>query len=190
MHSLKMGLLAAALAASNAAAAIEPELGAEQILAETNTHAYIGAAYAYRFAQTFELHDTGELSHLMLPVACDPKVVLRVTIEEAPNGVPSGNIVAKQDVPGYVLDSVYTGSTVAMRMVEFTKPARLKPGMYAFTLSTKGAGGCALWRAPVGVPYAYYAYSSNAYSSAGWQVLQDGSGNPQFLAFQVYQRPV
>lgn len=184
-----IGLMLAAVVAGTAGA-VEPELAAENVITEINNNVFIGGAASQRLAQVFELRDTGHLSHLMLPVACDPQAVLRVSIEEAPAGIPSGYVVAQQDVPGYVLDAMQWGQTVAaMRMVEFTKPAQLKPGLYAFTLVRKGKGDCAIWRAPAGAPYSHYAYNIANGNAPGWQLLLDGVGNPQFLAFQVFQRP-
>lgn len=179
--------LALALFAPPAHAA-EAELAAEQILTETNNNAYIGGWPVMRFAQSFALGDTGTLSHLMLPVACDPQAKLRVTIERATYGAPDGRVLAQQDVPGYVLDAVQFSNVVSsMRMVEFTRPVTLRPGQYAFTLDTLGTGTCALWRAPPGTPYSHFAYT--AAPSAKWQPLVDAIGRPQALAFQVFQRP-
>ena len=190
MRQLKNGVLVMALAASSGAVAIEPELGAENYLTEVNSNTHVGGPFAQRFAQVFELHDTGELSHLMLPIGCDPGVTLVAMIEDAPGGIPNGNVLASQQVQGYVLDAVQWGNVVAaMRMIEFTRPAFLSPGRYAFTLGVKGKGSCGLWRAPAGSPYAYYAYTRANNLPAGWQLLQDGTDKPQFLAFQVYQRP-
>lgn len=190
MQGMKTGVLALALMMSAGASAVEPELGAENFLSEVNNNAHVGGPYAQRYAQVFELHDTGELSHLMLPIACDSWATLVAMIEEAPAGIPNGNVLASQAVPGYVLDAVqWSNVTAAMRMVEFTRPAFLPPGRYAFTLGVKGKGSCGLWRAPEGSPYAYYAYQRASNLPAGWQLLHDGSGNPQHLAFQVFQRP-
>lgn len=183
--TLALALLAAPAFAS---AAAQAEVAAEQILTETNSNTHVGGWPVKRFAQVFELPEAGGISHVMLPAACDPQATLRVTIERAPNGVPDGRVVAQQDVPGYVLDAVQVGAVVSsMRMVEFTRLALLKPGLYAFTLDTLGSGDCALWRAPPGTPYAYLAYS--AAPSGKWQPLVDAIGRPQALAFQVFYRP-
>lgn len=190
MQGLKVAVLTLALLASAGAAAVEPELGAENFLSEVNNNTHVGGPYAQRYAQAFELHDTGELSHLMLPIDCDPAVTLAVMIEEAPAGIPNGNVLASQFVPGYTLDAVQWGNvTAAMRMVEFTRPAFLPPGRYAFTLGVKDKGSCGLWRAPQGSPYAYYAYTRASNLPAGWQLRRDAKDNPQHLAFQVFQRP-
>lgn len=179
--------LALALAAAHAHAAA-PELAAEQVLTETNGNAFVGGWPVRRYAQVFELAEAGTISHLMLPAACDAQATLRVTIERALNGVPDGRVLAQQDAPGHALDAVQAGSVVAsMRMVEFARPVLLKPGLYAFTLDTLGTGDCALWRAPPGTPYAYFAYA--AAPAAAWQPLADAIGRRQFLAFQVFYRP-
>ena len=94
MKGLQTGALALALALSAGLPAAEPELGAENYLTEVNGNTVVGGASAQRLAQVFELHGSGELSHLMLPVACTPGTVLRVTIEDAATGVPGGTVLA------------------------------------------------------------------------------------------------
>ena len=88
------------------ALAVEPELAAENYLTEVNSNTHVGGAASVRFAQVFEVFDTGPLSHLMLPVGCDPGATLVVTIEEAPGGQPGGSVLARQNVPGHALDAV------------------------------------------------------------------------------------
>ncbi|MFT4180043.1 MAG: hypothetical protein QM612_11395 [Thermomonas sp.] len=191
MKTIRTMMAALALVASAQAwAANPPELGAEQIQTEVNDNTHVGANGYLRIAQVFELHDTGYLSHLMLPLSCPANAIVEVVIEEAPGGIPSGNVLAQQRVPGYVLDAVQSGNYgAAMRMIEFARPAALKPGRYAFIITVRGKDTCGLWRAPAGLTYPYYSYVMNS-TAAGWQLHADPNGTPRMLAFQVFQRPL
>ena len=144
--------MALALAATGVRATL-PEVAAEQVLTETSNNANVGALQ--RLSQVFALPAAGEISHVMLPVDCDPGATLRIGIEPAGNGVPGGRAITYQDVPGHALDALQYGNVVSsMRMVELRQPVFAKPGLYAVTLDTRQSGDCALWRAPPGTPYA------------------------------------
>ena len=192
---VRQGLVAMALCLATgiaAAATRAPELAAEQLAIDRTSGTGVGDAMNQEFAQVFEVYDSGALTHLMLPLNCltSPMPTLRVTIQTVKNGLPSGRVLASQDVPGYVMDT-YPAATgeLGMRMVQFEHPAKLKPGTYAFTLS--GIGGlCQLWYGPLGNAYTGGdAYLSN---QPGRQ-----PGLPQAwnfplgrdLTFQVFQQP-
>ena len=171
--------------ASGAVAAADTEMGAEQILMDANSNTGVGGQTGQRFAQVFELHDTGAVSHLMLPLGCQPQAVVRITLEATTQGVPSGTVLASKDVPGYVMDAYPTApGLVGMRMIEFPRAPVLVPGVYAFTVSTKGKYGCVIWYGPAGNSYHYGdAYFIANYNPPGWTPLG------RDLAFQVFQRP-
>ena len=181
--------MALALAAGSALA-IEPEMAAEQVNVRTPDNTTIGGSTHQRFAQAFELHQRGEISHVMLPVGCQPKAMVRVTIEGVDrHGAPDGVVLAEQWVPGHVLDA-YPTPAVGMRMVEFERPALLDPGTYAFTLARKGKYDCVLWVGPDGDSYApgkawFIADGNPPY----WIEPFFTPGVPFDLAFQVYVRP-
>ena len=147
--------IALCLAMVPAVAGNPPELAAEQLAIDRTSNTGVGDAMNQEFAQVFQLYDTGDVTHVMLPLNCltSPMPVLRVTIQSVKAGMPSGRVLASQKVPGYVLDT-YPAPTgeLGLRMIRFDQPAHLKPGSYAFTIS--GIGGiCQLWYGPLGDPY-------------------------------------
>ncbi|MDH5824608.1 hypothetical protein QFW77_16680 [Luteimonas sp. RD2P54] len=181
-------VLAAALPAAGDASAVEPELGAEQVNIDTTGLLALGGSVHQRLAQAFELHEPGLLSHLMLPLSCQPKATVYVTIEKTSAGVPNGSVLAEEKVPGYVFTSIPTPA-VGMRMVEFTKPAKLDPGLYAFTL-TAYDGDCGAYVGPPGNSYpagrGYFIADGNG---PAWIELFDAAG-VRDMAFQVHHRPL
>ncbi|MEZ0471440.1 hypothetical protein [Luteimonas salinilitoris] len=183
----KLGLLAALLAAGNAAA-VEPEVAAEQVNLDTTQLLALGGSVQQRLAQAFELFEPGVLSHVMVPMSCQPKATIYVTIEKTSGGVPDGTILAAQKVPGYVFTSIPTPA-IGMRMVEFVRPAKLEAGQYAFTLTAKG-GDCGVYVGPNGSTYpggrGFFIADGNG---PAWIELF-GAGGVRDLAFQVYLRPL
>jgi addiction module HigA family antidote len=168
------------------ALAVDAELAAEQLAIDVTSNTVVGGSANQRFAQVFELYDTGYVSHIMLPLGCQPQATVVVAIEETTRGVPNGTVLAQKVTLGYVLDAYPTASgAVGMRMVEFAKPALLKPGTYVFTVSTEGKYDCVFWHGPAGNSYsAGDAYFIAAGNPPGWYPLG------RDLAFQVYQRPL
>ena len=177
-----------------AAAATPPEIAAEQIQVQNPQNTIIGGPGNQRMAQVFRMHWAGTVSHLMLPISCPANVVVRVTIEASTAGVPNGQVLALQDVPGHVLDGYVWSSGAGMRMVEFARPARLQPGEYAFTVSmltqNKFKPSCTFWTGPVGETYGYgRGFFMASFNGPAWVELFDASGATRDLAFQVYARP-
>lgn len=185
--SNRIGWTAALLAAAaTAGAAPPPEMATEQVNQDTSMVLALGGSVDQRLAQAFVLVEKGYVSHLMLPMSCQPKAVVHVTIEKTTLGVPNGSVLAYEKVPGYLFTSHPTPA-VGMRMVEFTSPAFLGPGTYAFTLTAKG-GDCGVYVGPNGDTYAggkgYFIAADNP---PGWIELFD-IGGIRDMAFQVYQR--
>lgn len=184
----RIGLTAALLAtgAGAWAAPPPPEMAAEQVNLDTSMVLALGGSVDQRLAQAFVLDEKGYVSHLMLPMSCQPKAVIHVTIEKTTLGVPNGSVLAYEKVPGYLFTS-YPTPAVGMRMVEFTEPAFLGPGTYAFTLTAKG-GDCGVYVGPNGSTYpggkGYFIANDNP---PGWLELFD-AGGIRDMAFQVYQR--
>lgn len=184
----RMGWAAALLAvtATAGAAPAPPELAAEQVNLDTSMLMALGGSVDQQLAQAFVLDRKGYVSHLMLPMSCQPKAVVLVTIEKTTFGVPNGSVLAYQKVPGHVFTS-YPTPAVGMRMVEFEKPALLGPGDYAFTLTVKG-GDCGVYVGPSGNSYpggaGYFIANDNP---PGWIELFDAAGIRD-MAFQVYRR--
>jgi hypothetical protein len=197
MRRISLSLSALVLVAGASVAAPAPNqpptVVAEQLLIESPANTDIGGSASQRFAQVFHSSIEGYLSHVMVPANCASARVLRVEIERVTGGAPNGVVVAQQDVPGTALNG-YAYPVPGMRMVEFTRPALLPPGEYAFTL-TVAAGRrneyCMLWLAPPGDTYrsgkAYFIARGNP---PHWIELFDATGTPRDLAFQVFVRPL
>lgn len=180
--------LAAALAAAPAVAAPPPEVEAEQPNVDAGVVLALGGSVSQQLAQSFTLHRKGRLSHVMLPISCQPKAVVHVTIEKTSAGAPNGSVLAHEAVPGYVFTSIPTPA-IGMRMIEFTSPAELGPGQYAFTLTAKD-GDCGVYPGPGGSSHGggqgWFIADGNP---PGWIELFD-AGGVRDLAFQVYIRPL
>ncbi len=180
------------LAATATTAGNPPELAAEQLAIDRTSNTGVGDGINQEFAQVFQVYDTGKITHVMLPLNClgSPTPVVRVTLQKVNAGMPSGRVLASQDVPGYALDT-YPAPTgeLGLRMVQFDHPARVRPGTYAFTVS--GTGGiCVIWYGPPGNVYT----GGNAYLSTqpGRQPGVPGAWNipmSRDLTFQVFQEP-
>ncbi len=191
MHRTILPLLALALAAPAVAAPPLPAVVvAEQVDVRMPENTVLGGGADQRFAQVFRVGAEGYLSHVMLPLQCQAGARVRVTVQDAAAGVPSGVVRTLQDVSGRVLDGVPTGRTVGMRMVEFARPPLLPPGDYAFTLERLNKYDCVLWTGPKGDTYtagkAYFIAKGNP---PYWIELFDAAG-PYDLAFQVFLRPL
>lgn len=186
------GAIALCLAVAPAVAGNPPELAAEQLAIDRTSGTGVGDAMNQEFAQMFTVWYTGRITHVMLPLNCLslPTPVVRVTIQAANGGMPSGRVLASQDVPGYAMDT-YPSPTgeLGMRMVQFDRPARVKPGSYAFTIS--GIGGlCQIWYGPLGNPYtggdAYLSNQPGRHPGVpnAWNFPMGRD-----LTFQVFQEP-
>lgn len=182
------GAIAAALAAVPALAAPPPEVEAEQPGIDAGTTLALGGSVSQQLAQSFTLYRKGYLSHVMVPISCQPKAVVHVTIEKTSAGAPNGSVLAYEAVPGHVFTSVPTPA-IGMRMIEFTSPAKLGPGQYAFTLTARD-GDCGVYPGPNGSSYGggqgWFIADGNP---PGWIELFD-AGGVRDLAFQVYIRPL
>lgn len=182
--------LAMWLAGTTAAVATPPELEAEQVNLDTaGGWLVLGGSVQQRLAQSFDVVQAGYLSHVMVPMSCQPKADVRVTLEKTTGGMPDGSVVAYEELPGYLFDSVSTPA-VGLRMIEFGKPPLLGPGTYAFTLRVKGPYDCGVLPGPHGDPYpaarAWFIASGNP---PGWIELFDAGGTRD-LGFQVFLRPL
>jgi hypothetical protein len=184
----RAAILTLALCASGLAGAIEPEVEAEQVNVDTVGSLALGGSVDQRLAQAFTLNRAGVLSHVMLPLSCQPKAIVYATIEKTSAGVPNGSVLAYEKVPGYVFTSILTPAP-GFRMIEFTEPVKLGPGQYAFTLTAKG-GDCGIYAGPNGSTYpggkGYFIANGNP---PGWIELFD-AGGVRDMAFQVYLRPL
>ena len=191
MTGHKITCALAALLLAGGASAVEPELLAEQVNLDASVPMALGGPSQQRLAQAFTLSRAGELSHVMVPMLCDPSAKVTLTIERVDaSGRPNGVLLAKQVVPGYLFTSLPTPA-IGMRMIELGKPPLLAAGQYAVTLSAKGNPSCGVYRGPVGDTYpggkAWFIALPNSLTT--WLELADASG-VRDLVFQVYVRPL
>ena len=185
LHRIRIGT--ALLVIATATSASPPhQLAAEQVNLDPSGLLALGGSVHQRLAQAFVFDEKGYVSHLMLPMSCQPKAIVLVTLEKTTLGVPDGTVLAYEKVPGYVFTS-YPTPAVGMRMVEFTKSAYLAPGTYAFTLTAIG-GDCGVYVGPNGNTYpggkGFFIADDNP---PGWVELFD-AGGIRDMAFQVYRR--
>src|SRR5690606_13942522 len=83
---LGLALLLAA-GAAGAAGAVHPEMEAEQPGIEyPGGIMALGGSAEQQLAQAFELTRAGYVSHVMVPMSCQPKADVRVTIEKTTAG--------------------------------------------------------------------------------------------------------
>ncbi|MFT4178362.1 MAG: hypothetical protein QM612_02710 [Thermomonas sp.] len=189
MHKQSFFLLLASLAAP-ALASDPPQIAAEQVMHDFNTGGFVLGPHGnanFRFAQTFQLPAAGEISHIMLPIACSTATTVRVKILQVlRSGFPSSVALIQQDVPASAMNA-WTASNgmQSMRMVEFARPRIFSAGSYAFSIEAIG-GECVLWPGPSGNSYdGGEAFIINGVSVTSWLIW---SGRD--LAFQVFQRPL
>lgn len=187
-HRNQLALAAALCLCAGFAVAGDPPIAiAEQVAIDYTSGTGFGDAINQRFAQTFQVRGDGYLTHLMVPVNCvtSPEPTLTVSIQTLDSlGRPSGTVLALQRARGWRVDSVPgTVGEVGMRMIQFDRPARVQPGLYAFVLEAAG-GTCQIWYGPQGDTYA----AGEAWLDARprpflrpWNVLL-----PRDLTFQVY----
>jgi hypothetical protein len=184
-YGLGLGL---ALAAGVAVAA-PPELEAEQVGIDGTALLGLGGSSQQQLAQAFTLDRAGYVSHILVPMSCQPEADVRVTIEKTTGGAPNGGVLAYEELPGHLFTSIPTPA-VGMRMVEFSAPPLLGPGQYALTLRVKGKHGCGVYVGPHGDSYAAgKAWFIALPNPPLWIELFD-AGGIRDMAFQVYQRPL
>ena len=187
-----LALASALAAAAPAWAATPPEVEAEQVNIFTGWLLGLNDSSEQRLAQSFRTYRWGLLSHVMVPVTCQPGTKVVVTIEKTDaNGAPNGSVIASEVVPGYVFTSLPMPPSVGMRMVEFSSPPKLAPGRYAFTLTGKGSS-CGVYPATDAKTYAdgdgWFIAAPNPPTE--WLELVGPDGKVRDLAFQVYLRPL
>lgn len=175
------------MAGATALAAPYPELEAEQVNLDVAAGwTAVGASVQQQLAQSFEVARPGYISHVMLPMNCHPKADLRVTLEKTTGGKPDGTVLAYQELPGYLFDTLPTPAH-GMRMIEISKPPLVGAGIYAVTLRVKGKADCIVLPGPPGDPYpggkAWFIALGNP---PGWFELHDDRD----LAFQIFLRPL
>ena len=97
------------------------------------------------FPQGFELYDTGHVSHILLPLGCQPKATVIVAMWKPPKALPT--VPCWRKIPLVCVGCLSTASgAVGMRMVESpSRPA--ETGHICVTVNTRGKYD-ACWMAP------------------------------------------
>jgi hypothetical protein len=165
------------------AALAQPLLNQEQVNIDIASNTTVGGVPHQRWAQVFTPSRSGFLSHLALPMACQPIATVHITIEETTGGLPSGNVIESLTVPGTIFTSIETPA-IGMRLVELDRRVPVESGTsYAFTLDTTG-GDCVIWLGPPGDTYSAGAgFFESAANPPGWVEIFSPARD---MAFQVY----
>lgn len=177
-----------AMLSAGPAAAAQPLFATEQVNLDPPAVLGLNGSSQQRLAQTFRLPRDGVISHLTLPLNCNPRAEVRVTLETVDGmGRPSGVVLAEEVVPGKVFSSVPTPA-IGFRLVQFRYPPKLPAATYAFTLTAKG-GDCGAYVSPADRDY--YGDGGGWFEALpnppGWYELFDAAGRRD-LAFQVFMR--
>lgn len=184
----------AVLSVSSALLAQQPVIDQEQ--PAIDNHGYpldIGGSSTQQLAQTFTAQRTGFLTHVTVPVSCDAKAEIFVSINDVTaTGEPGPTVLVSETIPGAAYPAyVSPYSTVpaaGTRIVQFFAPAKVVGGsQYAVVLVAKG--DCAILPAIKGDYYADgHGYFDALPNPPGWLPL--GSYGPyDDLPFQTFVVP-
>lgn len=144
----------------------------------------IGGSPQQKLAQVFVVSRSGYITHIALPLNCQPGAWLVIRIVAATGGVPGDEILASQVVSGSDLTSYGSRTSTEFSYIAFEGPPAVSEGeTYAFTLEAI-AGDCGLHWGPPGDSYsggsAFFEVEDNP---PGWTQLVDPI---QDLAFKIY----
>jgi hypothetical protein len=149
----------------------------------------IGAGSHQKLAQVFTAGQSGRLTHVTAPIACDPAATITVEIQKVIDGLPSGAVLASETESGAMYPP-YTPpySTVpdaGFRLVEFQPSQTVVAGtQYAIVFSA--IGDCSMLPAPAGDFYTGgHAYFDALPNPPGWLPL----GASDDLPFQTFVVP-
>lgn len=161
-----------------------PPPNQEQRTIDRGIETVIGGEPNQRLAQVFTVTQSGYITHLALPINCQPTTWLTVRIEAASGSVPGGGVLGTQVVSGSELPFYQSGMYTSFIAIAFEDPPQVNTGeLYAFTLETV-AGDCDLHWGPEGDTYpGGAAYFELAENPPGWSEIIDPVRD---LAFQIY----
>jgi len=150
----------------------------------------IGGLSTEKLAQVFTASRNGFLTHVTMPLLCDPSATIVVSIQNVTStGLPGGATVASETIAGSTYPS-YTPPysllpAAGMRLVEFKPSAIVKAGIqYAIVL--KAVGNCAILPAIDGDSYSGgHGYYDALPNPPGWVALSSTSSYDD-LPFQTF----
>ena len=163
-------VVAALLAGAVVTAA--PMIDQEQVNVATSSTLAIGGKSEQKLAQVFTAGVTGKLTHVTVPVSCDPAATLSVRVEKAVGGAPGGTVLATEVLGGSLFPTIVPSPAVGFRIVEFTSPPDVFTGTeYALVLEA-GSDSCGLYVGPAGDTYtAGVAYFDARPNPPGWLAM-------------------
>jgi len=146
-----------------------PMIDQEQVNVDPAFLFAIGGGSEQKLAQVFTAGRGGRLTHVTLPIGCQPTEVLRVSIQETTAGVPNGNILSDLSLPGTIFPPTAPSPGVGFRIVELRRRPRLLAGQqYAIVLEA-GSVSCYVYPGPVGDSYpAGSGYFDARPNGPGW----------------------
>jgi hypothetical protein len=176
---------------SSAVFAVQPRIDQEQpAVNNTGPTLAIGSGSHQKLAQVFTAGQSGRLTHVMVPISCDPAATITIQIQGVSGGLPSGVALASETVSGITYPT-YTPpySTVpdaGFRLVEFQPSHVVIAGtQYAIVLSA--VGDCSILSAPSGDFYTGgHAYYDALPNPSGWVPLAPPQGPSDDLSFQTF----
>jgi hypothetical protein len=158
----------------------------QQMTVDEASHGGLGGNVSQRLAQSFTISRNGFLTHLGLPMSCQPSAQVTIRIEDAPGGRPNGVVLAMEVVSGRMFISPVPqgGAGLHYNLVVFRPSPAVGQGIfYAFTLETED-GDCDVWWGPPGDPYpGGVAYFQETGNPPGWLEL---FAPQRDLAFQIF----
>jgi hypothetical protein len=161
-----------------------PPPNQEQTVIDRADETVVGGSPYQRLAQVFTVTQSGYLTHLALPINCQPTAWLTIRIEAASGGAPGGGVLGTQVVLGSELPFYQSGMYTSFTIIAFEDPPPVSAGeLYAFTLETSG-GDCGLhYGLPGDTYHGGSAFFEIADNPPGWREIS----NPERdLAFQIF----
>jgi len=160
-----------------------PIIDQEQVNLSTSATLAVGGASQQKLAQVFTAGRTGQLTHITVPIACDPNATVTVKIVKAPGDFPSSSVLAQEVLAGTTFPTIVPSPGVGFRIVRFDTPATVFSGVqYALTLEA-GKESCGVYAGPPGDSYpGGTAYFDARPNPPGWIAMLPTAD----LAFQTF----
>ena len=184
-------MLCVSLLWSSAVFAVQPRIDQEQPAVDNlGNPLAIGSASHQKLAQVFTAGQSGRLTHVTAPIACDAAATITIELQGVTGSLPNGVVLASETVSGSTYPAyIPPYSTVpdaGFRLVEF-QPAQTVVAGTQYAIVFSAIGDCAMLPAPAGDFYtgghAYYDALPNA---PGWVRLAPPLGPSDDLSFQTF----
>ena len=183
------GLIAVLLLVTGSGFA-QPRIDQEQVNVDEATGGLaIGGASDQKLAQGFTAGADGFLTHVTIPVGCDPFAQLVVSIHDVVGGMPGTTILTSEALDGALFPFTPPSPDAAFRIIMLSRPVRVTAGVsYAIVLEELVPGAeCGILSAPGGDSYTGgSAYFDARPNPPGWVPLALAPNDPDDLPFQVY----